>query len=237
MTSPNSSQTHCFASVTADAAVLRAYQYLATASGVSWDNTSRKASFFSRTTSLTTGVQQGVWGFAAPWGTYDFETTAPCRSFGNRSFEHHPLANLHRDARKPHQRCELKVSQTGTSSNHSQFTTRLGLPGLSRSFPFHLTQLTTRWWSVDSSAPVVSKGRRHTASDQMIRSQNRSSTFCLGWVSLCLNMVFVMANPWLTLNSHNKPPLPPSTSHLGQQWRRIESNPYPEVRFQSLGYV
>ena len=37
-------------------AVLRACRYLATASGVPWDYTSRKASFFSRTASLTTGL-------------------------------------------------------------------------------------------------------------------------------------------------------------------------------------
>ena len=48
---------------------------------------------------------------------------------------------------KLRRRCELKVSRTGASSKRSQFsrTTRLGLPGLSRSFPFYLTQLTTRW--------------------------------------------------------------------------------------------
>ena len=62
MASPTSSHTRCFASVTADAPVLGARRYLATASGVPWDNTSRKASFFSWMASLTTGVHQGVQG-------------------------------------------------------------------------------------------------------------------------------------------------------------------------------
>ncbi|KAK5880584.1 hypothetical protein CesoFtcFv8_023596 [Champsocephalus esox] len=62
MSSPNFSHTRCFASATDEAAALRACRYLATASGVPRDNKSLKASFFSRTASLTTGVHQEVRG-------------------------------------------------------------------------------------------------------------------------------------------------------------------------------
>ncbi|KAK0156272.1 hypothetical protein N1851_000419 [Merluccius polli] len=62
MSSPNFSHTRCLASDTAAAAALRAHRYPATASGVLWDNIPRKASFFSRTASLTTGVHHGVRG-------------------------------------------------------------------------------------------------------------------------------------------------------------------------------
>ncbi|AWP07927.1 Hypothetical protein SMAX5B_001237, partial [Scophthalmus maximus] len=62
MTSPNFSHIRCFASDTAEAAALRARRYLATASGVLWDNISLKDSFFSWTASLTTGVHHGVRG-------------------------------------------------------------------------------------------------------------------------------------------------------------------------------
>ncbi|KAK5881868.1 hypothetical protein CesoFtcFv8_020510 [Champsocephalus esox] len=55
MSSPNFSHTRCFASATDE-------WYLGAASGVPRDNKSLKASFFSRTASLTTGVHQEVRG-------------------------------------------------------------------------------------------------------------------------------------------------------------------------------
>lgn len=48
-------------------------------------------------------------------------------------------------------RWELKNSRTGTSCT---LTLCIGAPGLSRIFPYSLTQLTTRWWSVDSFATL-----------------------------------------------------------------------------------
>ncbi|CAL8285253.1 unnamed protein product [Boreogadus saida] len=62
MASPNFSHTRCLASDTAAAAALRACRYPAVESGVLQDIISRKASFFNRTASLTTGVHHGVRG-------------------------------------------------------------------------------------------------------------------------------------------------------------------------------
>ena len=162
MASPNSSHTCGFASVTADAADLRACRCLATASGV-WDNTSHKGSFFSRTAFLTTGVHQGVRGLPPLEVPMTLRPQLPAAALAIEA-----LNIAHSGSMSPTstgkqeklcRRCELKVSRTGAPSKHFQFprTTRLGLPSLSRSLPLHLTQLTTRWWSVNSSAPLFTR--------------------------------------------------------------------------------
>ncbi|KAF7664534.1 hypothetical protein LDENG_00174220 [Lucifuga dentata] len=62
MVSLNSSHTRVFASTTAEAVVLLACWYLSADSRVPCANQARKASFFSLTASLTTGVHQRVLG-------------------------------------------------------------------------------------------------------------------------------------------------------------------------------
>ena len=79
----------------------------------------------------------------------------------------------------------------------------------------HLIQLTTRWWSVDSSAPLFTRvsrtcGRRSadTTIKSIIDLRPRVS-WCQvhRWTSLCSNMVFVMAKLRLAQKSNNWTPL------------------------------
>ena len=114
------------------------------------------------------------------------------------------------------QRWELKASRTGASPRRSQLTrtTRLGLPGLSRGFPCHRNQLTTRWWSVDSSAPLftrVSKTHGQRSDDTITKSIIDLWPRVLWyhvhlWASLCLNMVFIIDRLWLAQKSNNRTP-------------------------------
>ena len=137
-----------------------------------------------------------------------------------RGSEHGPLGfhvlNLPGIQAKFFWRWELKTLRTGASTRCSQFTLtiRLGLPGLSGSLPRHLIQLTTRWWSVDNSAPLftrVSKtcGRRSadTTTKSIIDLWPKVVRYQVHlWATLCSNMVFVMASPWLAQKSNNKAP-------------------------------
>ncbi|XP_059902154.1 uncharacterized protein LOC132453327 [Gadus macrocephalus] len=163
MASPNFSHTRCLASDTAATAALRACRYPATESGVLQDIISRKASFFSRTASLTTVVHHGVRGLPP---LEEPKTLRPQLATAASAME--ALNTAHSGSMPPtstgmpeklRRRCELKIPRTGASSRRSQFTrtTRLGLPGLSGNFPHSLIQLTTRWWSVDSSAPLFTR--------------------------------------------------------------------------------
>ncbi|MEQ2233696.1 hypothetical protein ILYODFUR_024402 [Ilyodon furcidens] len=79
---------------------------------------------------------------------------------------------------------------------------RLGLPCLTGILPHHQSQLTTRLWSVKSSAPLftrVSKTCGHRSDDTTTKSiielQPRVSWCQDIWTRLCLNMELVMDNP------------------------------------------
>ena len=56
----------------------------------------------------------------------------------------------------------LKLLLTGDSARHSQqtLTICLGLPGLTGILPHHRSQLATRWWSVENSAPLFTRVSR-----------------------------------------------------------------------------
>ncbi len=82
------------------------------------------------------------------------------------------------------QRWQLKISLIGDSARRSQqtLTVRLGLPSLSSFLPHHRIQLTTRWLSVDNSAPLLTRvsktyGRRsdETTTKSIIDLRSRVS--------------------------------------------------------------
>lgn len=79
----------------------------------------------------------------------NFATTAslPNSNLDNVGMEHSPLG-FH--VPQPWWRKRVKMSLTG-----SQTLACLGLPGLSGILPHHTIQLTTRWRSVGSSAPLL----------------------------------------------------------------------------------
>jgi len=114
-------------------------------------------------------------------------------------------------------RWELKLLLTGDSDKRSQqtITIHLGLPGLIGILPHQRSQLTTRWWSVDSSAPLFTRMSRTyrrksnaTSTKSIIELQPRVSWCQVHiWTPLCLNMVFVMDSPWRAQKSNNRTPL------------------------------
>nr|XP_013770851.1 PREDICTED: uncharacterized protein LOC102195664 [Pundamilia nyererei] len=84
-------------------------------------------------------------------GTNYVAAAAQCSSFRNRGAERGPFGlnvpSLPRNAVE---------SLPEVCSQHT-LTVRLGTPGLSSVVPCHLIQLTTRWLSVDSSAPLFTQ--------------------------------------------------------------------------------
>ncbi len=160
MASPNSSHTCCFASTMTKAAILWACGYLATAYGVPLDNISWKDSSFSRTTSLSTGVHQDVWGLTpleAPMNLRPQLSAAALQTLGTGSMS--PTSTG-----MPEMLClrwDLKATQTVASSKHSQFTP------LHQDFPFFWPKSSLDDDLGDSSALSSHKCPRHAASDQI----------------------------------------------------------------------
>lgn len=75
-------------------------------------------------------------------------------------------------------------------------------------FPHHLIQLTTRWWSVVSSAPLFIQMPRtysHSSYHSLIIDRHPRVSWCQMhlWTPLCSNMVLVMDEQWLAQKSNN----------------------------------
>lgn len=167
----NSSHTLVFASVTTWAIACLAFRYLPPASGVPWANQAWKTSFFSLSASYHWCPLADL-KVASTTGTGSSHLTA----VGFLNMAHSDSMSPTSDGinEKLFWRWELKLSWTGASVSHSQFTitTHLGLPGLTGSLP-HSPAGGDQSTALHLSLPQCP---RHTSTDWKIWLQSQSST-------------------------------------------------------------